>query len=111
VSSSSARRFDHRINAFEMKIWRAVAAGCYQLWPGIKIRIRALNLIDLVVLACTLVNPGACHEYHLLFQSAGSLRTCTMQAQPYLAQWIGEHPSLRVARWHCAWPNQEDQKI
>ena len=45
-----------------------------------------------------------------MFQSAGSLRTCTMQAQPYLARWIGEHPNLRVARWHCAWPGQEDEK-
>lgn len=71
----------------------------------------AMNLIDLVVLACTLVSPGACHEYHLLFQSGGSLRACTMQAQPYLAQWIGEHPSLRAARWYCAWPGQEDEKI
>ena len=30
---------------------------------------------------------------------------------PMLARWIGEHPSLRVARWHCAWPAQEDEKI
>jgi hypothetical protein len=90
----------------------AVAAGCYQRnGPGIADRNRALNLIDLVVLACTLISPGACHEYHLLFQSAGSLRACTMQAQPYLAEWLGEHPGLRVVRWHCAWPDQEDQKI
>jgi len=69
-----------------------------------------MNLIDLIVLACTLTTPEACHEYHLLYQSAGSLRTCTMDAQPYLARWIGEHPNLRVARWHCAWPGQEDEK-
>ena len=95
-----------------MKIWRVVAAGCYQrIGPDVELRKSTLNLIDLVVLACTLVNPDACHEYHLLFQSAGSLRACTMQAPPYLAQWIGEHPGLRVARWHCAWPNQEDEKI
>jgi hypothetical protein len=59
-----------------------------------------MNLMDLIVLACTLASPGTCHEYHLVFQSSGSLRACTMQAQPYLAQWIGEHPQLRVARWH-----------
>jgi hypothetical protein len=95
-----------------LKIWHAVAPGCYQgSSPDIERRKRALNLIDLVVLACTLVSPGACREYHLLFQSAGSLRACTMQAPPYLAQWIGERPGLRVARWHCAWPNQEDEKI
>ena len=63
-----------------------------------------MDLMDLVVLACTLASPEACHEYHLLYQSAGSPRTCTMQAQPYLAQWIGEHPNLRVARWDARGP-------
>jgi hypothetical protein len=70
-----------------------------------------MNLVDLVVLACMLASPGTCREYHLLVQSAGSLQTCTMQAQPYLAQWIGEHPNLRVARWRCAWPSQEDERL
>jgi hypothetical protein len=70
-----------------------------------------MGLMDLIVLACTLASPGACHEYHLMFRATGTLRACTMQAQPYLAQWIGEHPNLRIARWHCAWPGQEDEKI
>jgi hypothetical protein len=69
-----------------------------------------MHLVDLVLLACSLVNPDACREHHLMFQSAGSLRSCTMQAQPYLAQWVGEHPNLRVVRWHCAWPDQEERK-
>ncbi|MDR3535878.1 MAG: hypothetical protein P4L71_05200 [Acetobacteraceae bacterium] len=69
-----------------------------------------MNLVDLVLLACVLSNPGACREYHLLFQSSGSLQSCMMQAQQYLAQWAGEHPDLRVKRWHCAWPNTEDDK-
>jgi hypothetical protein len=71
---------------------------------------QAMQLVDLILLACTLANPDACREYHLLFQTAGSLQTCTMEAQLYLAQWIGEHPNFRVARWHCAWPDQEDEK-
>jgi hypothetical protein len=70
-----------------------------------------VNLVELVVLACTLASPGACREYHLMVQSAGSLRACMMQAQPYLAQWIGDHPNLRVARWRCAWPGREDEGI
>jgi len=70
-----------------------------------------MNPIDLIVLACSLADPGACHDYHLMVQSAGSLRACTMQAQPYLAQWAGQHPNLRIARWHCAWPGQEGEKI
>jgi hypothetical protein len=69
-----------------------------------------MQLVDLILLACSLASPSACHEYHLMFQTAGSLQSCTMQAQPYLAQWIGEHPNVRVARWHCAWPSQEDEK-
>ena len=70
-----------------------------------------MQLIDLILLACSLANPTACHEYHVLFESAGSLQSCTMRAQPYLAQWVGEHPNYRVARWHCAWPDKEDEKI
>jgi hypothetical protein len=66
-----------------------------------------MNLVDLILLACTLANPGACHEYHVLFQTSGSLQSCMTQAQPYLAQWAGEHPNFRVARWRCAWPDQE----
>ncbi len=69
-----------------------------------------MNLMDLIVLACTLASPATCHEYHLMFQSGGSIRACAMQAEPYLAQWIGDHPNLRVARWRCAWPGQEDEK-
>jgi hypothetical protein len=70
-----------------------------------------MQLVDLILLACSLANPNACHEYHLVFETAGSLQSCTMQAQPYLAQWVGEHPNFRVTRWHCAWPDGEDGKI
>jgi hypothetical protein len=71
----------------------------------------SMNLVDLILLACALANPGQCREYHVLFQSSGSLNSCMMQAQPYLAQWAGEHPAFRVTRWRCAWPDQEDGKI
>ena len=70
-----------------------------------------MGLVDLVLMACTLTNPAACHEYHMLFSSSGSLRRCVMEAQPYLAQWAGEHPSFRIVRWHCAWPDQEPGNI
>jgi hypothetical protein len=66
-----------------------------------------MNLVDLIVLVCALGSPNACHEQHLLVQSAGSLRACVMQAQPYLAQWIGAHPGYRIVRYRCEWPDQE----
>jgi hypothetical protein len=34
-----------------------------------------------------------------------------MQAQPYIAQWAGEHPGARVTRWRCAYPEHEDRGI
>ena len=69
-----------------------------------------MNMVVLIFVACGLANPNACEEKHLLFDSGGSLRTCIMQAQPYLAQWAGEHPKLRIANWHCAWPNTGAEK-
>ncbi|HEX4262275.1 MAG TPA: hypothetical protein VHY76_14355 [Acetobacteraceae bacterium] len=69
-----------------------------------------MNMVDLIVLACTIANPASCQTHHLLFQSSGSLRACMAQAQPYLAQWVGEHPNLRIARYRCAWPDTEGQK-
>ena len=62
------------------------------------------------LLACNLSNPNACREYHILLESNQALQACTMGAQPFLAQWIDDHPNLRVARWRCASPDSEDQK-
>ncbi len=69
-----------------------------------------MNMVDLIVLACSIVSPGVCQTHHLLFQSNGSLRACMEQAQPYLAQWVGQHPNLRIARYSCAWPDSESEK-
>jgi hypothetical protein len=69
-----------------------------------------MNLVDLIILVCSLANPADCSERHLLFEAHGSLKACMMEAQPYLAQWVGEHPNERIARWRCAWPDTEDRK-
>lgn len=69
-----------------------------------------MNLVDLIIVVCSLITPGSCQERHLLFESHGSLAACTMEAQPYLAQWIGEHPGLRIARYRCDWPEHEKEK-
>lgn len=68
-----------------------------------------MQLVDLIVLACTLANPAACRNHHLVFPWEGSLRACTVQAESRLAHWSDEHPGLRIARWRCAWANQEDE--
>ena len=69
-----------------------------------------MNLIDLIVMVCSLAHPSAaCQEKHLLFESNGSLVACMWQAQPYLAQWVGEHPDARIASFRCALPEAEDR--
>jgi hypothetical protein len=60
-----------------------------------------MEMIEVIVTVCALVNPSQCEEQHLQFAEAGSLRQCAMNAQPYLAQWINQHPKWSVARWHC----------
>jgi hypothetical protein len=42
-----------------------------------------------------------CEDQRLQFEAAGSLRQCAMNAPPYIAQWIGEHPKWTAVRWHC----------
>lgn len=70
-----------------------------------------MDLVDLIFVVCSLANPAMCQEKHILFQSSGSLDACMWQAQPYLAQWVGEHPNVRVAKFHCAYPDAEKQGI
>lgn len=70
-----------------------------------------MNMIDLIVLLCSLSSPNACSERHLLFEAHGTLKSCMMEAQPYLAQWMDGHPNERIARWRCAWPETEGGAI
>jgi hypothetical protein len=69
----------------------------------------AMNMIDLIIVVCSLAHPDACQEKHLLFEAHGPLYACMWEAQPYLAQWIGEHPDLRIASFRCDWPEHEDR--
>jgi hypothetical protein len=70
-----------------------------------------MNIVELVVLVCSLLSPNTCVEKRFAFESSGSLKSCMMQAQPYLAQWIGDHPNERVAAYHCAWPGQDGERL
>lgn len=67
-----------------------------------------MNLVELIVIICSLANPTACSEKHFLFESHGSLRSCMMEAPPYLAQMMRQYPNQRVSRWRCAWPNDTE---
>jgi hypothetical protein len=30
------------------------------------------------------------------------------EAQPFIAEWSGQHPDLRVTKWKCAWPGTKE---
>ncbi|HMK89090.1 MAG TPA: hypothetical protein VK446_05595 [Methylocystis sp.] len=71
-----------------------------------------MGLIQLVLTVCALAQPSVCEERRLTYSiESGSLFGCMMQAQPMIAQWAGEHPSLRVTRWRCVLPEAEGKKI
>jgi hypothetical protein len=63
-----------------------------------------MGFIQIVVMVCQIAQPDQCEEQHLQFAWQGSLEQCVMSAQPYIAQWIGDHPQWTVKRYHCAFP-------
>jgi hypothetical protein len=68
-----------------------------------------MNPIDLIITVCAVLSPTTCEETHLVFSGGGSLRQCTMQAQPYIAQWVGEHPKWTAVKWRCEYPHSNDK--
>ena len=67
-------------------------------------------MIELILTVCALSAPTQCGERRLQFVSQESLMQCMMQAPPYVAEWVGEHPGSRVTRWRCAYLGAEGQK-
>ena len=67
--------------------------------------------IDLIVTVCAVLSPTTCEETHIVFSSDVSLRQCVMAAQPYIAQWIGEHPKWTAVKWRCEYPQQKSKGV
>jgi hypothetical protein len=68
-----------------------------------------MSPIELIVTVCAVLSPTTCEETHLVFSSSVSLQQCTMGAQPYIAQWVGEHPKWQAVRWRCEYPHTNDK--
>lgn len=68
-----------------------------------------MNMIEVIMTVCALANPSQCEEQHLQYAAQGSLRQCTMNAQPFMAQWINEHPKWSIVRWRCEAPHTRDK--
>lgn len=68
-----------------------------------------MNPIDLIITVCAVLSPTNCEETHLVFSNGVSLQQCTMQAPPYIAKWIGEHPKWTAVKWRCEYPHSNDK--
>ena len=68
-----------------------------------------MNAIDLIVTVCAVASPTVCEEQHLVFTSTVSPRQCVMAAQPYIAQWVSEHPNWTAVKWRCEFPRPNDK--
>jgi len=66
-----------------------------------------MGMIELILTVCATAHPTMCEDRHFQFMFNGSLQQCTAGAQPYIAQWIGEHPSWTPVRWHCEYPGKQ----
>ena len=64
-----------------------------------------MGFIAIVMTVCALAQPDQCQDQRIEFTWQGSLKQCVQGAQPYIAQWIGDHPKWSVKRYHCEWPN------
>lgn len=68
-----------------------------------------MDLIAIIVTVCAVAQPQQCEEQRLEYSWHGSLKQCVMTAQPYIAQWIGEHPKWSVKNFHCEYPHMKDK--
>ena len=68
-----------------------------------------MNAITLIVTVCAVSSPSTCEERNLVFSSDFSLRQCVMAAQPYIAQWVAEHPSWTAVKWRCEYPHAKEK--
>jgi hypothetical protein len=68
-------------------------------------------LIEIILTVCAIANPANCEEKYLQFAWDGSLRQCMMAAQPYIAEWISQHPAWRAKKWSCGYPGNNKQRI
>ena len=70
-----------------------------------------MGMIEIVLTVCAIANPSYCEEKYLQFDWDGSINQCMVAAQPYIAQWIGNHPGWVATKWSCDYPGHEKRRI
>jgi hypothetical protein len=70
-----------------------------------------VQLIEIILTVCAIAHPDNCEEKYIQFAWDGSPAQCMMAAQPYIAQWIGQHPTWMARKWSCDYPGREKREI
>ncbi|WEX88656.1 hypothetical protein PZN02_001159 [Sinorhizobium garamanticum] len=68
-----------------------------------------MNLVALVLTVCMLANPNSCRTEHLYFETRGSLFQCMALAPAEIAKWSENHPTLKIVRWKCSFPDKDGE--
>ena len=67
--------------------------------------VQTMGFVQIIVMVCQVAQLDLCEEQRLQFAWQSSLEQCVLSAQPYIAQWIVEHPKWTVKRYHCEYPD------
>ena len=59
-------------------------------------------MIELVFAVCMIDQPSRCKDVHLNFEAENvTPRSCMMNGQFAMAEWVGEHPNWTISKWSC----------
>ncbi|HXV31247.1 MAG TPA: hypothetical protein VD840_13025 [Sinorhizobium sp.] len=64
-----------------------------------------MALVTLVMTVCLVSAPDRCREESLQLDEPSSLTQCMFQSVMYIARWSEQHPTLRVKKWQCKFPD------
>ena len=70
-----------------------------------------MGMVEIILTVCAISQPGVCEDQFLRFNWGGSLNQCARGAEPYVAQWIGDHPKWQAVRWRCDYPGNRKNAI
>jgi hypothetical protein len=63
------------------------------------------KVVELVVLACLLIRPQYCEEFHVPFlQPTVAFGCLTKQPTFEIVQWATTHPDWAIRKWTCGPP-------
>lgn len=71
-----------------------------------------MNFYEIVLAICMLSDPTQCREQVLQFESVESLNQCNLDAQFYVASWLGENPEWKMKSFQCRYAQStEDEDV